>query len=91
MASSTPDKVFALLKNAKSPGEVFSALTQDKLLFVGILVIIALVYLFGRIYIWPQINPFQFKWISNFWDWATTPRPPTPQERYPYAKVIYRS
>lgn len=92
MATSTPDKVFALLKNAKTPGEVFSALTQDKLLFVGILVTIGFIYLFGRIYLWPQINPFQFKWFSDTWDWITSPRlPPTPQERYPYAKVIYPS
>ena len=88
---STPDKVIAALKNARSAGEVFSALTQDPYLFIGILSILALIYLFGRIYIWPQINPFQFQWISNFWDWATSPAPPTPQERYPYAKVIYRT
>ena len=86
---STPDKVIAALKTAKSPGEVLSILTQDPLLVVGVGVILALVYLFGRIYIWPTINPFQIQWISNLWDWATSPRPPTPQERYPYAKVIY--
>lgn len=83
------DKVFALLKNAKTPGDFFSALTQDKLLFVGILVTIGFIYLFGRIYIWPQINPFQFQGVSTFWDWVTTPRTPTIRKDYPYAKVIY--
>jgi len=87
--ASTPDKVIALLKNSKSPGEVFSALAADPLLATGIVVIIGLVYFFGRIYLWPQINPFKVQWISNFWDWLTSPAPPTPEERYPYAKVIY--
>lgn len=86
---STPDKVIAALKNVKSPGDVFAILSQDPLLTVGLVVILALIYLFGRIYLWPQINPFKIQWISNLWDWATSPRPPTPQERYPYAKVIY--
>jgi hypothetical protein len=86
---STPDKVVAALKVAKSPGEVFAILSQDPLLIVGVLVVLALIYLFGRIYLWPQINPFKIQWISNLWDWATSPRPPTAQESYPYAKVIY--
>lgn len=85
----TPDAVIAALKNAKSAREVFSALTQDPYLFIGILSIIALIYLFGRIYLWPQINPFQIQWVSNVWNWATAPSPPTPEERYPFAKVIY--
>ena len=83
------DKVTYLLKNAKGPGDVLTALTLDPLFAVGIVVILALIYLLGRIYLWPTINPFQVQWISNLWDWATSPRPPTPQERYPYAKVIY--
>ena len=87
--ASTPDKVFALLKTAKSPGEVFAALSQDPLLLTGLVVIIGLIVFFVRVYLWPQINPFQFKWVSNLWDWATSPAPPSPQERYPYAKVIY--
>ena len=89
MTSSTPDRVIALLKTAKSPGEVLSILTEDKVLFVGILVILALIIFFVRVYIWPEINPFKIQWISNLWDWLTSPPPPTPQERYPYAKVIY--
>lgn len=51
--------------------------------------IIGLILFFGRIYVWPQLNPFKIQWISDLWDWATSPSPPTPQERYPYAKVIY--
>jgi hypothetical protein len=86
---STPDKVIAALKIAKSPGEVLSILTQDPLLVVGVVAILSILYLLGRIYIWPTVNPFQIRWISNLWDWATSPSPPTPQERYPYAKVIY--
>lgn len=88
--ASTPDKVFALLKTAKSPGEVFAAMTQDPYLLIGILAIIALIIFFIRVYLWPQINPFKIQWISNLWEWLTTPSPPKPQERYPYARVIYR-
>ena len=86
---STPDKVFAALKTAKSPGDVFAALTQDPLLTVGLVVILGLIYLFGRIYLCPTINPFKIQWVSDLWDWATSPRAPTPQEDHPYAKVIY--
>ena len=86
---STPDKVIAALRKANGPREVLLILTQDPLLAIGILVILALIYLFGRIYLWPQINPFKIQWISNFWDWLTSPRPPTAQETYPYARVIY--
>ncbi len=89
--SSTPDKVFAQLKSAKGVGDVARALSQDPYLLIGIVSLIALVYLFGRIYIWPWINPFQIKWISNLWDWIKSPLPPTPEERYPYAKVIYQT
>ena len=88
--ASTPDKVVALLKNSKSPGEVFYALSQDPLLLIGIIAIIGLIVFFVRIYLWPQINPFKIHWIANVWDWLTSPSPPTPQERYPYAKVIFR-
>lgn len=83
------DKVYGLLKTAKTPGEMFAALAQDPLLLVGIVVIIGLILFFGKIYLWPQINPFKIQWVSNLWDWATSPSPPTPEERYPYAKVIY--
>jgi hypothetical protein len=89
--ASTPDKVVALLKNSKSPGEVFYALSQDPLLLIGIIAIVGLIIFFVRIYLWPQINPFKIHWIANFWDWLTSPLPPTPQERYPYAKVIFRT
>jgi hypothetical protein len=87
--SSTRDKVFNALKNAESPGEVALILSQDPLLVVGILAILGLIYLFGRIYLWPWINPLQIKWINDLWEWATSPRKPTPAETYPYAKVIY--
>jgi hypothetical protein len=93
MSTRASDKLFAALKSSKDAGEAFqvmgAALLADPLLATGLVVILALIYLFGRIYLWPQINPCQIQWISNLWDWATSPRPPTPQERYPYAKVIY--
>jgi hypothetical protein len=82
------DKVTYLLKHAKSPSDVLAAFAQDPLLVVGIVVLLAIVYLLGRIYIWPTINPFQVQWRSR-WNWLWEPSPPTPQERYPYAKVIY--
>jgi hypothetical protein len=85
------DKVIALLKSATGPGDVLKALAQDPLLLVGILSTLAMIYLLGRIYIWPTVNPFQIQWIANFWGWLTSPNPPTPQERYPYAKVTYVS
>jgi hypothetical protein len=83
------DKVVALLKSATGPGDVVKALAQDPLLVVGLVAILVIIYFLGRIYIWPTINPFQIRWIANFWDWLTSPLPPTPQERYPYAKVTY--
>ncbi len=85
----TSDKVIALFKNAKGPGDVFYALSQDPMLAFGLIVIVALILLFLRIYLWPQINPFQFKWFSDFWAWITAPPPPTPGQKYPFAKVIY--
>lgn len=92
---STPaDKLFGALRNTPGAGnklKVFAAgVAADPLLAVGLVVLLALVYLFGRIYLWPSINPFQIQWISNFWDWVSSPLPPTPSERYPYAKVTYR-
>ena len=91
--TSPADKLFATLRETKDVSEKFkvlgAALVADPLLATAVIVILGLIYLFGRIYLWPQINPFQIQWISNLWDWATSPRPPTPQERYPYAKVIY--
>lgn len=89
MSTNTADAVIALLKQSKGPGDVARALMKDPMLLFGLVVILALIYLFGRIYIWPQINPFKVQWISNLWDWATSPRPPTAEETYPYAKVIY--
>ena len=89
--SSTPDRVFGLLKNAKGVGDVSRALLQDPYLLIGIISLFALVYLFGRIYIWPWINPFKGSWFSGLWSWATAPRPTTPVETYPYAKVIYQT
>jgi hypothetical protein len=90
MAPPSPvDTVVALLKNAKGPGDVLGALSHDPLLLTGIVAILALIYLFGRVYIWPTINPFQVQWIANLWGWLIKPRPLTPQERYPYAKVTY--
>jgi hypothetical protein len=87
--STTADAVISLLKQAKGPGDVARALAKDPMLLAGLVVILALVYLFGRIYLWPQINPFKVQWISNLWDWANSPRKPTPEETHPYAKVIY--
>jgi hypothetical protein len=91
MATTRPsDKVFSLLKEAKGPGDVIKVLSQDPMLMIGILVIIGLILFFLRIYLWPQINPFKFKWFSDFWEWLTTPRPPpSPTETYPFAKVLY--
>ena len=85
----TPDKVIAMLKTAKSPGQVLAILTEDPLLLTGIIVIVGLILFFIRVYIWPEINPFQIQWVSDLWDWVTSPRPPTAEESYPYAKVIY--
>ena len=89
------DKLFDALRVTKGAGEklkvLAAAMVADPLLGVGVVVILALIYLFGRIYIWPSINPFQIQWISNLWDWITSPSPPTSQETYPYAKVTYRS
>lgn len=89
------DKLFANLRTTQGVGEKFkvfaTAMMLDPLLAVGVVVVLALVYLFGRIYLWPTINPFKVQWIANLWDWATSPRPPTVQETYPYAKVTYRS
>ena len=91
--ASPADKLFAALRETKDPGDKLkllgAALIADPLLATAVIVILALIYLFGRIYLWPQINPFKIQWVSDLWDWATSPRPPTPQERYPYAKVIY--
>lgn len=86
---SQADKVFGLLKSATGPGDVFRALSQDPMLLIGLVVIVGLIPLFLRIYLWPQINPFQFNWFSDLWAWIMTPLPPSPTERYPYAKVIY--
>lgn len=85
----TSDKVIALFRSAKGPGDVFRALAQDPMLAIGLIVIVALILLFLRIYLWPQINPFQFKWFSDLWTWITSAPPPTPDQKYPYAKVIY--
>lgn len=78
MATRPSDKVFNILKNAKGPGDVYNALTQDPMLAIGLVIIVGLILLFLRIYIWPQINPFKFKWFSELWDWLTTRPPPSP-------------
>lgn len=88
------DRLYTSLRNSKSVGEGFqvfaAAVTTEPVLAFGLVAIVGIVYLLGRIYIWPTINPFQIQWISNFWDWLTTPYvPPDPQKDYPYAKVIY--
>lgn len=70
----------------------FDAFKKEPLLLVGLAVGIGLIYLFVRIYLWPKENPFKIQWISNFWDWVTTPYVPRgPEKDYPYAKVLYRS
>ncbi len=56
---------------------------------IGVVAIALMFYFFIKMYIWPQDNPFKIQWLSNLWDWATSPRPPSAQETYPYAKVIY--
>jgi hypothetical protein len=85
----TPDEVIALIKKAKGPGEVLQAILQDPYLAIGLVGLLILFYLFFRMLVWPEINPFKIQWMSNLWDWATSPRPPTPDEKYPYAKVLY--
>ena len=70
--------------------EAFEAFKKEPLLLVGLAVGVGLTYLFGRIYLWPTENPFHFQWLSNFWDWVTTPYAPPPEKQYPYAKVLYR-
>lgn len=92
--ASRVDQVFTALKAAKGPGDVLRALSQDPLLLVGLVVVLAILLLIIRIYIWPAINPFQFQWVRDIWDWlkswfvATDPEKPKPGV-YPYAKVLY--
>lgn len=91
--ASPADRFFEALRKTEGAGNKLklfgSALLADPFLAVAVVVIIGLILFFGRIYVWPQLNPFKIQWISDLWDWATSPSPPTPQERYPYAKVIY--
>ena len=83
------DKVFEAIKNATGIGDVARALAQDPYLVIGLLAILAIVLLFLRILLWPQINPFQFQWFNTVWNFAKNPIPPSPEQSYPYAKVIY--
>jgi len=88
------DQVFASLKSAKGPGDVFRALSQDPLLLVGLVVVIGILLLILRIYIWPAINPFQFQWVTDIWNWLMNPSVPEipgqPKRGvYPYANVLY--
>jgi hypothetical protein len=66
------------------------ALTNGVLLF-GLVMLIGIIAFLFRLYIWPTVNPFQFQWFTNFWDWLSSPRPPSPDETYPHAKVLYRT
>lgn len=84
-----PDAVIAALRQSKSFGDVYRALTQDPVLLVGLVVLVLLLLFFLRVYLWPWINPLRFQPISDLWAWLTTPRPPTAEEEYPYAKVLY--
>jgi hypothetical protein len=86
--TSPADKVSGILKTAKGPGDILKALSQDPGLFVGVLVLVAIFLLLLRIYIWPRINPFRFTWFSDIWKWLTRPPRKTPDEKYPYAKVL---
>lgn len=82
------DAVLAALRTAKGPGDVWRALSQDKILLIGLVVLLVLFILFLRIYLWPWLNPFT--WISDLRTWLTTPRdPPPPQATYPFAKDLY--
>lgn len=90
------EQVFAALRLAKSPGDVIAALSQDKLLLVGLVVVIGLLLLILRIYVWPAVNPFGFQWVRDIWDWlkswvSNPPEIPGMPKRgvYPYAKVLY--
>jgi hypothetical protein len=89
--ASRVDQVFASLKSAKGPGDVFRALSQDPLLLVGLVVVIGILLLILRIYVWPSVNPFNFQWVTDIWNWFKAPEIPGMPKRgvYPYAKVLY--
>ena len=86
---SRPDAVLAALRESKSFGDVYRAVTQDPVLFAGLIVLLGITLFFLRVYLWPWINPLRFQPLSDLWKWLTAPRPPTSEETYPYAKVLY--
>lgn len=71
------------------PDTTSRTLLQDPVRLVGLVVLVLLLLFFLRVYLWPWINPLRFQPISDLWTWLTSPRPPTAEEDYPYAKVLY--
>jgi hypothetical protein len=87
------DIFFAASKKAFEegrPGDILKYALADGVLLFGIIMLIGMIAFFLHVYIWPTVNPFQFQWFSNLWDWIGSPRPPTAEETYPHAKVLYR-
>lgn len=94
MATGKVDQVIAALRMAKGPGDVWRALSQDTMLLIGLVAIVAILLLILRIYLWPQINPFKSKWYADIKAWVgswTAPTLPGQPKKgvYPYAKVLY--
>lgn len=88
------DIFFAASKQAIKdgrPGDILKYALGNGMLLFGLVMLLGMIAFFIRLYIWPSVNPFQFVWFNDFWDWLTAPRPPTPEESYPYAKVLYRT
>ena len=74
------------------PGDILKYALGDGMLLFGLVMLIGMIAFFIRLYIWPTVNPFQFEWFTNFWDWLTSPHwTRTEDESYPYAKVLFRT
>jgi hypothetical protein len=73
------------------PEDILKYALGDGMLLFGLVMLIGMIAFFIRLYIWPTVNPFQFEWFNKFWDWLNSPRAPTPDESYPYAKVLFRT
>ncbi len=98
MTTGKVDQVIAALKVAKGPGDVWRALSQDTMLLVGLVAVLAILLLILRIYLWPHINPFKSqwyadtkKWVGETVAWFQSPTLPGQPKKgvYPYAKVLY--
>lgn len=89
------DQVIASLRMAKTPGDVWRALSQDPMLLIGLVVVVAILLLILRIYIWPWSNPFNTQWYADLKAWigswfSSVSLPDQPKKGvYPYAKVLY--